>query len=209
MKPYFFVKQILDFCFALILLVLISPIMMGAAVLIRIDSPGPILFKQQRPGMNGKLFYVFKFRTMKVQAKMGDRLSDMERMSKIGSILRRLSIDELPQIFNILRGEMSFIGPRPLLEQYLDHYTEEQMRRHEVKPGISGWAQVNGRNCLKWEEKFILDVWYVDNISFWLDMKILFLTVKSIIKRKGVNNSQFDTMPLFNRRQSRTSKRKM
>lgn len=198
MKPYLYIKKILDFIFALILLLLVAPIMLLAAMAIKLDSPGPVLFKQKRPGKNGKIFTVMKFRTMRIETeKDGRPLSDMERMTRIGSFLRKTSIDELPQLFNILRGEMSFIGPRPLLVQYLDYYTPEQMRRHEVTPGISGWAQVNGRNAISWEEKFKLDVWYVDNISFWLDAKIFLLTVWNVLIRKGINSSENDTMPFF------------
>lgn len=135
---------------------------------------------------------------MKVQTeKNGRPLSNIERITKVGAFLRKFSIDELPQLFNIIRGEMSFIGPRPLLVEYLDYYTPEQMRRHEVMPGISGWAQVNGRNAISWEEKFEYDIWYVDNMSFLLDLKIVFMTIYNILKREGINNSKWDTMPLF------------
>jgi len=198
MKIYFLLKKGIDIIFALILLVLASPFMLLAAVAIKIESPGPILFKQPRPGKKAIVFTVYKFRTMRVETeKDGIPLSDAERMTRIGSILRKTSIDELPQLFNILRGEMSFIGPRPLLIQYLELYTPEQRRRHEVTPGISGWAQVNGRNTIGWEEKFMYDIWYVENISLWLDMKIIWLTVYNVIRRKDINNSQADTMPYF------------
>lgn len=173
--------------------------MVIAAIAIKIEDPkGPILFKQQRPGKDAKIFTVYKFRTMTVETKRnGKPLSDMERITKVGNILRKTSIDELPQLFNILRGEMSFIGPRPLLVQYLEHYSPEQMRRHEVLPGISGWAQVNGRNAISWEERFKLDVWYVDHISFWLDLRICLMTIRTIFTRKGINNSDTTNMPLF------------
>ncbi|MBZ4656150.1 MAG: UDP-galactose phosphate transferase [Thermoanaerobacter sp.] len=199
MKIYPYIKRILDFIFAIILLVITSPVMLLAAIAIKIEDPkGPVLFKQKRPGKNAKIFTVYKFRTMRVETeKDGRPLTDMERMTKVGSFLRKTSIDELPQLFNIIRGEMSFIGPRPLLVQYLELYTPEQMRRHEVTPGISGWAQVNGRNAISWEEKFKYDVWYVDNQSFLLDLKILFLTIFNVLKREGINNSQGDTMPYF------------
>lgn len=202
-----YVKRILDFVFAIILLVILSPIMLIAAIAIKIeDSNGPVLFKQKRPGKDAKIFTVYKFRTMKVETKKdGKPLTDMERMTKVGSILRKTSIDELPQLFNIIRGEMSFIGPRPLLVRYLELYTPEQMRRHEVLPGISGWAQVNGRNAISWEEKFKLDVWYVDNQSFLVDLKILFMTIYNILKREGINNSQGDTMPYFTGRISKNN----
>jgi len=198
MKPYRVVKRISDFVFALILIVLLSPIMVLSAIAIKIESKGPVLFKQKRPGKDAKIFTIYKFRTMKVETeKDGKPLSDMERITKVGAFLRKMSIDELPQLFNILRGEMSFIGPRPLLVQYLEYYSPEQMRRHEVTPGISGWAQVNGRNAISWEEKFELDVWYVDNQSFFLDLKILWLTIYNVLSRRGINNSQDDTMPMF------------
>jgi lipopolysaccharide/colanic/teichoic acid biosynthesis glycosyltransferase len=199
MKIYPYIKRILDFIFAIILLVITSPVMLLAAIAIKIEDPkGPVLFKQKRPGKNAKIFTVYKFRTMRVETeKDGRPLTDMERMTKVGSFLRKTSIDELPQLFNIIRGEMSFIGPRPLLVQYLELYTPEQMRRHEVTPGISGWAQVNGRNAISWEEKFEYDVWYADNQSFLLDLKILILTIFNVLKREGINNSQGDTMPYF------------
>jgi len=199
MKVYPYIKRFLDLLFAIILLVITSPIMLLAAIAIKLEDPkGPVLFKQKRPGKNARIFTVYKFRTMRVETERDGRpLSDMERMTKVGSFLRKTSIDELPQLFNIIRGEMSFIGPRPLLVQYLELYTPEQMRRHEVTPGISGWAQVNGRNAISWEEKFEYDVWYADNQSFLLDLKILILTIFNVLKREGINNSQGDTMPYF------------
>jgi lipopolysaccharide/colanic/teichoic acid biosynthesis glycosyltransferase len=198
MMQYSQVKKLLDVCFALILIGVTLPIMLLASIAIKLESEGPILFKQQRPGKNCRIFTLYKFRTMCVETEREGRpLSDLERLTKVGSFLRKTSIDELPQLFNILRGEMSFIGPRPLLVQYLQHYTPEQMRRHEVTPGISGWAQVNGRNAISWEEKFRLDVWYVDHISFKLDMKIFFMTIWNVIRKKGINNTENTTMPLF------------
>lgn len=198
MKLYLTFKRIMDFAFALILLTIASPLMIIAALAIRIESRGSVLFKQKRPGKNARIFKVYKFRTMLVETeKDGRHLSDMERMTKVGAFLRRTSIDELPQLFNILRGEMSFIGPRPLLVQYLEHYSKEQMRRHEVTPGISGWAQVNGRNSISWEEKFNYDVWYVDHVNLILDLKIIWMTIYNILNRKDINNSKNDTMPSF------------
>lgn len=198
MKPYIIIKKIFDFVVALILLIVASPIMLCAAIAVKLESKGPALFKQKRPGKDAKIFTVYKFRTMRVEIeKNGRLLSNMERMTKVGSFLRKTSVDELPQLFNILRGEMSFIGPRPLLVQYLDLYTSEQMRRHEVTPGISGWAQVKGRNTISWEDKFKLDVWYVDHINLLLDIKILWLTLYNVLNRKGINSSQGDTMPFF------------
>lgn len=197
---YVSVKRILDFLAALVLIILTSPIMLVAAVSIKIeDFKDPVLFKQKRPGKDEKIFEIYKFRTMKVQTKdeEGNPLADFERLTKVGRILRKTSIDELPQFFNVLKGEMSFIGPRPLLVQYLPHYTKEQHRRHLVRPGISGWAQVNGRNTIGWEEKFELDVWYVEHISLKLDLKIVWMTIKKIIGRKDINHSNHDTMPFF------------
>jgi len=173
--------------------------MLIATMAIKAEDPkGPVLFRQKRPGKDAKIFEIYKFRTMKVETERdGRKLSDMERMTKVGSVLRKTSIDELPQLFNIIKGEMSFIGPRPLLVEYLKYYSCEQMRRHEVIPGISGWAQVNGRNATTWEERFKNDVWYVDNVSFKLDFRIFFMTIYNILSRKGINNSEDDTMPIF------------
>lgn len=194
-----YIKRIFDVIFAIILLALTSPILIVTIIAIKFENPrASVFFKQKRPGKNARIFTVYKFRTMRVEThNNGKTLTDMERITSIGRILRKTSIDELPQLINILRGEMGFIGPRPLLVQYLEFYTPEQMRRHEVTPGISGWAQVNGRNTIDWEEKFQLDVWYVDNQSFLLDLKILFMTVYNVVNRKDINNSQGDTMPLY------------
>ena len=205
MRPYLIVKRILDFTFALILLIVLSPLMLLVAIAIKLDSKGPVLFKQERPGKETKTFTIYKFRTMRVETeKDGKPLSDLERMTKVGSFLRKTSIDELPQLFNILKGEMSFIGPRPLLVEYLEYYSSEQKRRHDVMPGISGWAQVNGRNAISWEEKFKHDIWYVNNQSLLLDIKILFLTVYNVLRRKGINNSLGDTMPFFRGNKEKT-----
>lgn len=198
MRSYFLMKRVVDLMFAVLLLFFTMPVMLVIAVLIKLNSPGPILFRQERPGKNCKVFTVNKFRTMRVVSEQGKaKLSDMDRITKVGSFLRKTSLDELPQLFNILRGEMSFIGPRPLLIQYLDKYTGEQNRRHEVTPGISGWAQVNGRNAISWEQKFKLDVWYVENIGFLVDLKIMFLTIRNVFLNKDINNSGADTMPVF------------
>lgn len=193
------IKRILDFFFALFATIVFSPLMAIAAILIKIDDGGPVLFKQKRPGKDGKIFEVYKFRTMsvKVNDENGNMLSDMKRMTKVGRFLRKTSVDELPQFINVLKGEMSFIGPRPLLCEYLELYSPYQSRRHEVRPGISGWAQVNGRNAITWEEKFDYDVYYVDNISFVLDVKILFKTVKNILTGADINCSDQNTMEKF------------
>jgi lipopolysaccharide/colanic/teichoic acid biosynthesis glycosyltransferase len=158
----------------------------------------PILFRQQRPGLHGKPFTLLKFRTMTdARDAQGNLLPDAERLTPFGSFLRRTSLDELPAFFNVLRGDMSLMGPRPLLMAYLDRYTPEQARRHEVRPGITGWAQVNGRNAITWEQKFVLDVWYVDNWSLWLDLKILFLTGWKVLRREGISQEGHATMPEF------------
>lgn len=196
---YLAIKRVFDFFTALILLILLSPLMLVCCFLILINNDGPVLFKQERPGKGGKIFTVIKFRTMSVKThdENGKELNDFERMTFIGRFMRKTSVDELPQLVNILKGEMSFIGPRPLLTEYLDLYSEEQMRRHEVTPGISGWAQVNGRNALTWDEKFKYDVFYVDNVSFKLDVKIFFLTILNVIKQNGINSDSSNTMEKF------------
>ena len=158
----------------------------------------PVFFKQIRPGLNGKPFIVYKFCTMTNECDMNNSLlPDFDRLTRLGNFLRSSSFDELPEIFNVLRGDISLVGPRPLLMQYLSRYTPEQARRHEVKPGITGWAQVNGRNAISWEEKFTLDVWYVDHHSFWLDVKIIFMTIWKVLKREGINQSEQITMKEF------------
>lgn len=196
---YKYIKRSLDLITALFLVIILSPIMLVAAILIAVNRDGPILFKQERPGKDGKIFTVNKFRTMStvLRDKNGNELSDFDRMTKIGNILRKTSIDELPQLFNIIKGEMSFIGPRPLLKEYLELYSPEQMRRHEVLPGISGWAQVNGRNTLTWEEKFAYDVYYVDHYSFKMDMKIFIKTIENVVSQDGINSNSENTMEKF------------
>ena len=191
------VKRPLDLFFLVIMCIVLSPAMFICWAAVRLSSPGPALFRQRRAGKNGKIFTIYKFRTMRVEnEKDGQPLSDMERMTKIGRLLRHLSLDELPQLFNILKGDMGFIGPRPLLAEYLPRYSVFQARRHEVLPGITGWAQVNGRNTLTWDERFALDIWYVDNISFLLDARIICMTAVILFKRAGVNQSKHDTIIL-------------
>lgn len=193
-----FFKRLLDILIALILFIPALVIVTVCYLAIKIESKGPAFFVQKRPGYKGKIFKIYKLRTMRVDTeKDGRKLSDMERMTKTGVVIRKLSLDELPQILNILRGEMSFIGNRPLLEKYLEYYTPEQMRRHDVRPGISGWAQVNGRNELTWEQKFERDIWYVDNVSFALDVKIFFMTIKNVFKHSGINAGINETMQEF------------
>lgn len=196
---YKYIKRGMDFAVAFIALLVLSPLMLIVSILIKINCDGPVLFKQKRPGLNGKIFTVYKFRTMSVRTRdeTGRELSDFERMSKTGILLRKTSIDELPQLLNILKGDMSFIGPRPLLTEYLELYTPEQMRRHEVRPGISGWAQVNGRNTITWEEKFRYDVEYVDKMSLKMDIYILIKTVLNVLKQDGINSGEANTMEKF------------
>lgn len=201
---YKYIKREMDFLIALLMFVITSPLMLVAALGIVAQHDGPVLFKQKRPGKNGKIFTVYKFRTMSTQQcdKNGKQLTDLERMTAFGRFLRKTSIDELPQLFNILKGEMSFIGPRPLLAEYLELYSSEQMRRHEVLPGISGWAQVNGRNSLTWDEKFAYDIYYVDHYGFKMDMKIFIMTIVNVVRQVGINSSSADTMEKFHGNES-------
>ena len=192
------IKRLFDLVLALVVLVLFSPLILLVAFLIRVKMGAPVIFRQQRPGYRGKPFYLYKFRTMTAEVdEKGNLLHDEKRLTPLGAKLRKLSIDELPQLFNVIRGELSFVGPRPLLMEYLERYSEEQARRHEVRPGITGWAQVNGRNAITWEEKFKLDVWYVDNRSFWLDMKILWLTLVKVLRAEGISGEGTATMTKF------------
>lgn len=191
-------KRTLDFTAALLGLLILSPVLMVTAILVRIRLGSPVLFKQQRPGYKSRPFFVYKFRTMTDQRdEAGELLPDEVRLTPFGQMLRRLSLDELPQLLNVVRGELSLVGPRPLLMQYLPLYSPEQSRRHDVRPGITGWAQVNGRNAISWEEKFKLDVWYVDNRSFILDLKILFMTIKKVFIREGISQEGMATMDVF------------
>jgi sugar transferase EpsL len=181
-------KRAFDFLVAFFALIFSSPILLIVALLVRIFHGAPLLFKQQRPGYKGTPFFIYKFRTMTNRtAPDGNLLPDAERLTPFGRFLRATSLDELPELFNILRGEMSLVGPRPLLMQYLPLYNAEQMRRHDALPGITGWAQINGRNNISWDEKFRLDVWYVEHWSFGLDLKILWQTAWKVFKREGVN----------------------
>lgn len=191
-------KRLFDLALVLPLIVVLAPLLLVIGVLVLLCLGSPVIFKQKRPGFNGKLFYMYKFRTMTDKRdESGNLLPDEDRMTKLGRFLRNTSIDELPELFNVLLGDMSFVGPRPLLEQYLPLYTPEQMRRHEVKPGITGWAQINGRNAISWEEKFKLDVWYVDNRNLWLDIKILFMTLVKVLKRQDVSQKGHATVEPF------------
>ena len=191
-------KRLFDFVISLIALILLILPIMIIALFILVTMGAPVIFKQKRPGLHGKPFFIYKFRTMTNEVnEEGILLPNSERMTKIGKLLRKLSLDELPQLFNVLKGELSLVGPRPLLMDYLTLYDSEQARRQDAKPGITGWAQVNGRNAISWEERFILDVWYVDNQTFLLDMKILFLTIAKVVKSDGVNKSEGITMEKF------------
>jgi len=191
-------KRALDVMGATLALLLLWPLMLITALAIRISMGPPVLFRQVRPGLNGKPFVMYKFRTMlDLRDEHGNLLPDEQRLTPLGRFLRSTSLDELPELFNVLKGDMSLVGPRPLLMEYLDRYTPEQFRRHEVKPGITGWAQVNGRNALTWEEKFELDVWYVDHWNLWVDLKIILMTVIKVLKREGISAEGHATAPRF------------
>ncbi len=193
-----FSKRLFDILFAALALIILSPIILFIAIFVRIFIGTPILFKQQRPGYKGTPFHIYKFRTMTNRlTPSGGLLPDAERLTSLGHFLRALSLDELPELFNILRGDMSFVGPRPLLMEYLPLYSPEQARRHDVVPGLTGWAQVNGRNALTWPDKFKYDVWYVDNWSFWLDIKIIFMTAWKVVKREGITQEGHATTEYF------------
>ena len=191
-------KRIFDLVLAFILCIVFLPFYIAVSCLICLNIGTPILFKQNRPGYKGQIFKIYKFRTMTEDMdSSGNLLPDRARLKRLGKIIRSLSLDELPQLFNVLKGEMSFVGPRPLLEEYLPLYTSYQKKRHDVKPGITGWAQINGRNAITWKEKFEYDVWYVENQSLWLDIKILVLTFSKVIKRSGVTSQSSVSMEKF------------
>lgn len=199
-------KRAFDLAVTTLLLVVLSPLLILVALSVRIFLNSPILFRQQRPGLQGRPFALLKFRTMTdARDSQGRVLPDEQRLTRLGSLLRSTSLDELPSLINILCGDMSLVGPRPLLMRYLDRYTPEQMRRHEVHPGLTGWAQVHGRNAITWEEKFALDLWYVDHLSLRLDLQILLLTAWKVLKREGINPPEQPTTPEF----MGTSDRKM
>jgi len=191
-------KRLFDIALSLALLLVLWLLILFVAVIVRIKMGSPVFFNQQRPGFKAQPFYVSKFRTMTdAKDEDGELLPDEKRLPMFGKFLRKTSLDELPQLFNVLKGDLSFVGPRPLLMEYLPLYNEGQMRRHDVKPGITGWAQVNGRNAISWDERFLLDVWYVENQSFILDLKILWLTALKVFKRDGVSAAGHATMPKF------------
>lgn len=191
-------KRLFDLMLTALALIILSPVLVVIAFLVRVRLGSPVLFRQQRPGLRGRPFILLKFRTMTdARDADGNLLPDEQRLTSFGRFLRRTSMDELPELLNVLKGDMSLVGPRPLLMQYLDRYTSEQMRRHEVKPGITGWAQINGRNALSWEDKFALDVWYIDHLSLWLDLRIILLTIWKVLRREGISQAGFATMPEF------------
>ena len=193
------IKRLTDVILSIIILIILSPIMLLTYIVILIDLGYPVFFLQDRVGKNNKIFKIIKFRTMRdLKDKSGKTLSDKERLTKVGSVIRALSLDELPELINIIKGDMSLIGPRPLLVQYLPKYTEIQLRRHEVLPGLTGLAQINGRNTLTWKNKFELDVWYVENWCIKLDIQIFFKTIVTVLKREGINQNQNVTMEYFN-----------
>ena len=191
-------KRLFDLISLFIGLSFLLPVIVLIVLLVRLKIGSPIFFKQARPGLNGEIFNMYKIRTMTNECdKNGVLLSDKDRLTKFGKFLRSISLDELPGLWSVLKGDMSLVGPRPLLAEYLPLYSEKQSRRHEVRPGITGWAQVNGRNAISWDEKFDLDVWYVDNQSIWLDIKILWMTVKKVIMRDGISQNNHATMDKF------------
>ena len=191
-------KTLFDKTLALILIILFSPLYVAVSLLIWWKMGTPVLFRQKRPGLHGKIFEIYKFRTMTDEKdEDGNLLPDEQRLVGIGKFIRSTSLDELPQLFNVLKGNMSFVGPRPLLIEYLPLYNERQKKRHDVKPGITGWAQVNGRNAISWEQKFEYDVWYVEHQSFWLDMKILWMTFLKVVKRSDISSDTSVTMEKF------------
>jgi len=193
------IKRLIDICGSSVGIIVVSPLLVFLYYLIRLKLGSPVFFKQKRPGLKGKTFIFYKFRTMTNKRDSHDYLlPDKDRIIPLGNFLRKTSLDELPSLFNVLRGDMSLVGPRPLLVEYLDLYSPEQARRHEVKPGITGWAQINGRNSISWGEKFELDLWYVENHSIWLDIKLILLTIYKVLKREGINQAIDLTMERFN-----------
>ncbi len=202
MYKHFF-KRLLDFCLSLLAIICLSPLLLVITVLLYVSNEGAgVFFKQERPGLKGNIFKVIKFKTMNdKRGDDGNLLPDLLRVTKVGKFVRATSLDELPQLFNVLKGDMALIGPRPLLKQYLPLYSKEQIRRHDVRPGISGWAQVNGRNNLTWTQKFSYDVWYVDHLSFMLDVKIIYMTIMKVFMRESINNTEVSakniTEPVF------------
>lgn len=193
-----YIKRLMDIVLSGGALIILSPVLLVTAILVRTKLGSPVIFCQERPGKDEKVFKLYKFRSMTdARDENGELLPDSVRLTRFGKLLRSTSLDELPELWNILRGDMSIVGPRPLLVRYLPRYNEEQKHRHDVRPGLTGWAQVNGRNAISWEEKFRLDVWYVENLSFWVDMKTIFLTVKKVFCREGISSETAATMEEF------------
>ena len=193
-----YIKRLMDIVLSGGALIILSPVLLVTAILVRTKLGSPVIFCQERPGKDEKVFKLYKFRSMTdTRDENGELLPDSVRLTRFGKLLRSTSLDELPELWNILRGDMSIVGPRPLLVRYLPRYNEEQKHRHDVRPGLTGWAQVNGRNVISWEEKFRLDVWYVENLSFWVDMKTIFLTVKKVFCREGISSETAATMEEF------------
>ncbi|MGN8914147.1 sugar transferase [Anaerofustis butyriciformans] len=193
-----YIKRIIDFLLSLIGIIILSPVLLIVSIMVRTKLGSPILFKQERPGLNGKIFKMYKFRTMTNETdENGELLPDEVRLAKFGKFLRSSSLDELPEMFNILKGDMSIVGPRPLLVKYLPLYSERQSHRHDVRPGLTGYAQVNGRNAISWEEKFELDIFYVNNSSFMVDLMIFFKTIKKVFDREGISSGTCVTMEEF------------
>ncbi len=199
------IKRTIDFFGALLALIVLSPVLCVLCILVRVKLGSPVLFKQQRPGKNGKIFTLYKFRTMTDERdENGELLPDEVRLTKFGQLMRSFSLDELPEFINILKGDMSFVGPRPLLTEYLELYSERQAMRHNVRPGLTGLAQANGRNLLTWEDRFEYDVEYVENVSLWLDIKVLFKTVSGVLKREGISSENSATMERFTGEKNKT-----
>ena len=193
-----YIKRIIDLILSFIAIIVLSPVLLIVAILVRIKLGSPVIFKQKRPGMNEKIFTLYKFRTMTDETdEQGNLLPDEVRLTKFGKLLRSTSLDELPELFNILKGDMAIVGPRPLLVRYLPRYNEHQKKRHNVRPGFTGYAQVNGRNSISWEEKFDFDVYYVEHVSFLLDVKIIFKTIKVVFAREGISSDTSATMEEF------------
>lgn len=193
-----FMKRLFDLCGSIVFLVLAAPLLLLISVLVRKKIGSPVFFRQKRTGLNGKIFSIYKFRTMNdARDERGNLLPDDKRLVPFGSFLRRTSLDEIPEFINVLKGEMSLVGPRPLLVEYMERYSSEQKRRHLVKPGITGWAQINGRNMVSWDERFIMDLWYVDHWNLFIDLKILLKTVIKVLRREGISAEGHATMPEF------------
>ena len=192
------IKRVLDLSLSAFVIILLSPVFLLVFILLTITNKGSVFFMQPRPGKNHKIFMLIKFKTMTNEKdENGELLPDAKRLNMVGKVVRKLSLDEIPQLYNVLMGQMSLIGPRPLLTEYLPLYNKNQIRRHDIRPGITGWAQINGRNAISWEEKFDLDLYYVDNLTLWLDIKILFLTILKVVKIEGISSETSATMEKF------------